>query len=247
MAELTRVFRTSETEIGHRFSSNSPNNKYIRTLIHTGFIAPKQNPANILNRFIPDLNDFPGNDKVVCIGSKAVAVLQNRFRREDEIHPGLLCQIASRFGTKTEHGVGVAGHPKKIQAAIDEVGISRIAFAIAASGIEKTALKLKILHNRIGLFFIIAGDKVKAIDGLSHGDGYEHHVLLCPDNTKFILSLSGEVKFPVALVDINYVGGDVSVTTKNSPLSKSEIYDALIDNPFGQFKERTPIAVIGRI
>jgi hypothetical protein len=247
MVEHSRVFKTSETDIGHRFSSISPDGKYIRTLIHTGFIAPRQSPATLLNSFIPDLEDFPGEDKVVCLGSKVVALLQNRVRREDEIHPGILCQVASKFGTRTEHGVGVAGYPKKIQAAIDEVGLNRIIFALAASGLEKIALKLNILKDRIGIFFIVAGDKVKAIDGLSPGGGYEHHILLCPDNAEFLASLSGNVKFPVALVDINYVGGDVPVTTPNSPLSKDEIYTALKDNPFGQFKERTPLAVIGRI
>ena len=244
--EQVRVFKTGENNIGHHFFSLSPDGKYTRTLIHTGFIAPNQSPASLIKAFVPSLDGFPGKDKVVCLGSKVTAVLQNRVIRENNIHPSLLCQIATRFGTKTEHGVGVAGHPKKIQVAIDEVGLIRILFALGVSGLEKTVLKLGLIHKRLGLFFVIAGDQVKGIDGLSHDDGYEHHVLRYPNNERFLSDLLGTIEYPVSLVDINDIGGTVSAITPNCPLTRDEIFTALRDNPFGQHKERTPIAVIGR-
>lgn len=248
MIERFRVFTSKETKVGNRSISLSPDQHYIRTLICTGFIASKQSPACLVRNFVPDLEEFEGKDKVICLGAKAISVMQGRYKRINEIKPSRFSIVASKFGTKTEHGTGVAGHPAKLQVAIDEVGLPRLLLASGISAMEKTALRLGILKNKLGLFFIVAGMEVKAIDGLVEDGGYHNHVILCPNSYQTVCDeIESQVNAPIALADINDIGGSVLSVSQSSPLTRKEVYLALKDNPFGQDKRRTPLAVIGRV
>lgn len=243
MSEYLRVFNSNEIEVGQHIISLSPDGKFVRTLI-----APNQDPVSLLQRFIPSMDDFAGSEKIICLGAKAVSVLQGRYRRKDEINPGRFANFAFRFGTRTEHGTGVAGYPEKLQAAVDEVGMVRIALAAGVSALEKISLKYGLINHKIGLFFIVAGKRVEAIDGLVEDGGYHNHVILCPEDYDVLPEqLRTKTGLPNAIVDINYIGGSVLSISKDSPYKKKEILSALSDNPFGQDKRRTPIAVIGRV
>lgn len=249
MHETIRVHGTrSEQHLGERTTSISPDGKYLRTLIYTGFIAPNQNPTDIVRRFATPLDDFPGEDKLVCMGAKLISISQGRYRRINEIHSGLFSQIATHFGTRTEHGTGVAGNPAKIQAAIDEVGLARIALASGASAIEKAAYRIGILNKRQGLFFKIAGKDVEVIDGLVVDGGYQNHVILAPINPdETCTRIENDTGIPTAIVDISYIGGSILGLSPFSPYSREELFGILSDNPFGQGKGRTPIAVVGKL
>jgi len=247
MSAEFRVFSSSNLEVGKQFVSNSPDGKYVRTLLQTGFVAPNQSLTGFIDRFTPSLDDFPGSNKILCIGAKVISLLQGRYIRKDDIKTGTFARIASRFGTKTEHGVGVAGYPEKLQTAIDEVGMPRVVFASGVSALEKVVVRSGIIKKPIGLFFIIAGKRVEAIDGIVPDGGYHNHVILCPDDYKTLAeTLTIETKIPIAIVDINYIGGSVLSISHNAPLTKKEVFSALSDNPFGQDKKRIPLAVIGR-
>jgi len=222
----------------------SPDGHFVRTTVETGFVFPNQPIELLLQKFIPRIDDFTGDAKIVCLGSKLVSVLQGRYRRATDIHPGRFARSATRFGT----GFGVGGFPEKLQAAIDDAGYPRIIAATTASAMEKTAIKLHMLRNRIGVFYIIAGSRAKAIDGLYGGDGYDKHVLLAPANPQQTCDrLQGAFGFPVAIVDINNLGGDILGLSNTSALSRTDLIQALKDNPAGQEYERTPVTVVGRI
>lgn len=248
MSEGLRTFNSTELPIGQRFVTTSPDGKYVRTLIYTGFIAPNQNLPLLTERFIPRLDHFEGTDKMVCIGSKVISLLQGRYKRVNQIIPGSFARFATRFGTRTIHGNGVAGHPEKLQAAIDDVGLARIVLAAGVSALEKVALHYGIINKRKGLFFLIAGKRVESIDGLIADGGYQNHVILCPNNyNKVSTQLERVTGLPNAVIDINDLGGSVLSISEGSPYTKQEIFSALSDNPFGQDKRRLPLAVIGKV
>lgn len=249
MVERIKTIRSSRVEIGNRSVSISPNKRFVRTLIHTGFIAPHQNPALLLEGFISEsLDSFSGEDKVACVCHKAAAVLQGRYRRKSTIDPDFFCIFASSFGTCNENnGISIKGCPEKLKIAFEEVGLIRILSAIGASALEKLALKLNILKEKRGLFYALAGEKVTVIDVSSGKDGYNNHLILYPDVLSFFEQVENAIEYPVALVDINYLGGKVLGRTRTCQIKEEEILLALNDNPFGQGKERTPLAVIGRL
>jgi hypothetical protein len=247
MVERLHLYSEGDRPIGEHFVSCSPDGRFVRTLIYTGFVAPRQDLTQLIDHFVPDIESLDGVDKTVCLGAKLVALSQGRYRRKNQIHPGIFASVASRFGTRSKHGVGPVGHKEKLQAAIDEVGFARILCAATTSLAEKLALEIGFIHEQMGLFYRIAGQRVKAIDGLGKDDGYANHVILCPcDPMALCQDITSQTGIPVAIVDINYVGGDILGVSDNSPLNEWEIYHALADNPFGQRKERTPIAIVGR-
>ncbi len=248
MSESFRVANSSNLDIGKQVVSESPDHRFVRTLIHTGFIFPHQNPEDLLLRFTPDITCFDGSDKVVCIGSKVVSIMQGRYKRANEVKPGIFANLASPFRTKTDDPDEPIAYPRKLQVAIDEVGIARVGLAAGVSAVEKLALKAGILKKRLGLFFLIAGKKVEVIDGLFDDGGYKNHVILCPDDYNHLSDQWEQTTgLPNAVVDINYQGGSVLSVSRGASYTKQEIFAALSDNPFGQDKRRMPIAVIGRI
>lgn len=177
-----------------------------------------------------------------------MAIAQGRSFFTWQIRPSWWARRLSRFVVRTPHGIGL-GDPTTMQLAIDEVGLLRILFASAVSAAGKAV-------GRRGLFYRITGPQVAAIDGPTQYSAYPANVsakLAPADPTGVAHQISAAIRstLPPALtaryrgaviIDANDLGRTVLGHDTGQP--PELLAAAFADNPLGQGREQTPLAVV---
>ena len=187
----------------------------------------------------------------VLVVGKVVAITQGRSFFTWEIQPGMAARLLSKFVMRTPHGLGL-GSPWAMQLAIDEAGLPRV---LGASAI---GLAGKLIRRR-GWFYRVAGHHVNDINGPTEYSAYPSNVSakMAPKDPELVStdlrrtiqrSLPADARPTfggVALIDANDLGRQILGQDTDRPNS---FFDALVaDNPMGQGRQLTPIALALRI
>lgn len=182
------------------------------------------------------------------VSEKIVATAQGRSFFVADLKPGMWARLLSRFVVRTTYGIGL-GHPVTMHLAIKEVGLPRILAASAFSVVGK-------LVGKRGVFYQIVGDKVRAIDGPTEYSAYPANVSakLAPANPdKVSREISAALRASLPPRDAGRFGGTViidandigrNVLGHDTALPTDELAAAFADNPLGQGREQTPLAVV---
>ena len=170
-----------------------------------------------------------------------VAITQGRSHRMVDIRPGRLARFLVRFVTRPGYGIGL-GTAETMQLAIDEVGAPRILLAAVVSGLTKP-------FGVHGLFYRIAGPpggRHRRADQLHHPAvqrvGHARARAI-PDGAA--RRLAAALDQPVAVIDANDAG--VNVLGASPGVDRQLVRRLFADNPLGQSREQTPIAVVRRV
>jgi len=178
---------------------------------------------------------------IITISESAVASAQGRAIPIKDIKVSFLAKILWRFVRKVPYGTGLR-NPYSMECAIKECGKIRIFIAAIFSGITK-------LLGRRGDFYRIAGKQAAMIDApyTSGIKEYYECVIMGPkEPDKVAKKISKHFSLPVAIVDVNDIGGSWVVGASNN-VNKKLIEQILKDNPGGQGDEMTPIVIIREI
>ena len=209
--------------------------QYRRLCIKTHVITDVDRIADVAVQYAgPHMQ--PGD--VLFITEKAVACTQKRAIPMKDIHPRPLAKLLCKFVLKTPYGIGL-GIPETMEMALRECGTIRILFAAFCSAIGK-------LFGKRGIFYIIAGDKARAIDGPCSFTlpPYNEYVVLGPaDPDKVARETADALGHPVLITDINDLGGNI--LGRSDASMDPELYVRILkDNPLGQQSEQTPMGII---
>ena len=210
---------------------------YRRLCIKTHVITDADKMADVALQYAAP-HMVPGD--ILFITEKAVACTQKRAIPMKDIHPRPLARLLSRFVLKTPYGIGL-GIPETMEMALRECGTIRILFAAFCSAIGK-------LFGKRGIFYNIAGDKARAIDGPCDFTlpPYNEYVVLGPaDPDKVAREVSEALGHPVLITDINDLGGNI-LGRWPQDLDPDLFVRILKDNPLGQQSEQTPMGIIRR-
>ena len=147
----------------------------------------------------------------------------------------------SRFVTDSPYGIGLRD-PRNMQVAIKKVGIFRILLAALVAAFTK-------LVGLSGWFYRIAGLEVQMIDGaVDHRfKQLKDYIVLAPKKPNSTAKkISREIDAPVAIVDVNDIGGSVVVGKHGcGQFAKEEIEELMRhDNPLGQAQQQTPMGIL---
>jgi asparagine synthase (glutamine-hydrolysing) len=184
------------------------------------------------------------------ISEKIVAITQGRSWYTWEVRPRRSAKILSRFVTRTPAGIGL-GDPTTMELAIREAGLPRVVAASAAGAVGKVV-------GRRGLFYDVVGDNVRAIDGPTPYSAFPSNVSAKlppkdPDGVSARLSAAirradipeslrsafvGTVVMDANDIGRNVLGTDVAGTTREA------LEGTFADNPLGQGRQRTPMAIL---
>ncbi len=210
---------------------------YRRLCIKTHVITDADKMADVALRYAgPHMTE----GDILFITEKAVACTQKRAIPMKDIHPRPLARLLCKFVLKTPYGIGL-GIPETMEMALRECGTLRILFAAFCSAIGK-------LFGKRGIFYNIAGDKARAIDGPCDFTlpPYNEYVVLGPaDPDKVAQEVSEALGYPVLITDINDLGGNILGRWPQS--LDPELYVRILkDNPLGQQSEQTPMGIIRR-
>lgn len=182
------------------------------------------------------------------ISEKIVAITQGRSFFLTDLHPRWSARFLTKFVTKTPHGIGL-GSPYTMELAIREVGLPRILFASAGGAIGK-------VFGKRGVFYNLVGDNIRAIDGPTEYSAYPSNISakLPPKDPDLVAErLSNAIRelVPdeykhtfggVIVMDANDIGRNV--LGKHAEGDKHYFELMFGDNPLGQAREQTPMAIV---
>ena len=129
-----------------------------------------------------------------------------------------------------------------MQREIEEVGWLSGVIAAAVGGFTK-------LLGRSGDFYRLAGMKAALIDDAetSPVEPYTHNMIKGPlDPGGTAQKLSDETGYPIAVMDINDIGGSWMIGASQG-VSKHFLETVMKDNPQGQGDELTPLCIVRRL
>ncbi len=212
--------------------------KYARYPIKTDLITQKNKDlVATIKKYIQGITQ-PGD--TLFISEKIIAIMQGRAYPIDQIKPSKIAIWLSKKVYKNPAGIGLAS-PETMQLAIEEVGLWRIILAALAAFITK-------LFGIRGVFYLIAGEKARGIDGpVDYAiPPYNTYASKIPKNPKKTAErISQAVNLPVAIVDVNDLGARILGASQG--VNKNILIKALQDNPLGQTDESTPIGILRKV
>ena len=227
----------AEPNEGREFHAAIDGVVYARQPVRTHLVTAADDAAEVLRRYVTDLDE---DVALVAVSERMVAITQGRSHRMVDIRPGRLARLLVRFVTRPGYGIGL-GTAETMQLAIDEVGAPRILLAAAVSGITKP-------FGVHGLFYRIAGPQAAAIDGPTSYTipPYNESATLGPsDPDGAARHLAAAVDRPVAVIDANDAGCNVLGASQG--VDWQLVRRLFADNPLGQAREQTPIAIVRRV
>jgi hypothetical protein len=210
---------------------------YARHPVRSHLITATDDAAEVVRRYAAPLGE---DVAVVAVSERMVAITQGRSHRMIDIRPGRLARFLVRFVTRPGYGIGL-GTAETMQLAINEVGAPRILLAAAVSGLTKP-------FGVHGLFYRIAGPQAAAIDGPTSYTipPYNESATLGPrDPNGAARLLAAAIDKPVAVIDANDAG--VNVLGASPGVDRQLVRRLFADNPLGQSREQTPIAIVKRV
>jgi len=210
---------------------------YARQPVRTHLVTAADDAAEVVRRYTTALEE---DVVLVAVSERMVAITQGRSHRMVDIRPGRLARLLVRFVTRPGYGIGL-GTAETMQLAIDEVGAPRILLAAAVSAVTKP-------FGVHGLFYRIAGPQAAAIDGPTSYTipPYNEAATLGPrDPDGAARTLAAAIDQPVAVIDANDAG--CNVLGASPGVDRQLVRRLFADNPLGQAREQTPIAIVRRV
>ncbi|MCX7994992.1 MAG: coenzyme F420-0:L-glutamate ligase [candidate division WOR-3 bacterium] len=235
---MDRISEKWQPNEGKRLVIEVDGTDYARLPVKTHVITSQDDILKIVEQYaLPHLEE----GDIVFISERIVAITQGRAFPIKEIKPSWLARFLVKFVHKSPYGIGL-GSPWTMELAIREAGILRILFAAFVSAITKP-------FGIKGLFYIIAGKSVAAIDGPCHYTlpPYNEYAKLGPKNPdKVARELKQRFNYDFVIIDANDLG--VSVLGKSSKKINDDFCRKVFrDNPLGQSHQQTPIAIVRKI
>ena len=206
--------------------------------VETRIFTPDDDIRELIKEYAVPLIQ-PGD--ILSLSESPLAITQGRAIPVSELHITPLANILWRFVAKVPYGIGLRA-PASMQCAIDECGAPRIILAALAGALGKV-IRVK------GLFYKVAGMQAALIDAAETSvvPPYNHTVIKGPLHPeKVAQELSDEFGLPVAVMDINDIGGCWMIGGSKG-LSKHFMETVMGDNPQGQDDELTPFCLIRKV
>ncbi len=213
---------------------------FARLPIKTSVVGRDDDLAEVCREYVA-AHVKPGD--TVAMAENAVSAAQGRSYQIDDIHPTWLARKLGAAVTKTPHGIGL-GTPQTMQLAIDQVGAPRIVLAAAAGAAGR-------LVRKRGVFYLVAGREVEAIDGPAYNRLPPHNTAASlgpadPDGVAASLSaaLSEAAGGTVHAAVIDASDLAVTVLGASAGADRELVGYLMRDNPLGQGTEQTPVCVL---
>lgn len=200
--------------------------------VHTRILTHKD---DIVDTIVKYAKQDVGPDDIVCAAESVVAITQGRAVRPEDVDPCFLAKILCRFVPQ----YGSLASTYGMQCAMDAEGKWRVFFAMLLGMVAK-------IFGKSGVFYKMAGEQASLIDDVTGTmPPFDKHMVYGPQNPNEVAE-----KIKAALGCYGAVVADVNdlkraaVLGSSSGLKPQEIARILIDNPFGNASQKTPIVII---
>lgn len=202
--------------------------------IRTHVITENDEIVSLVGRYTAGL---AGPQDIIAVAESVVAITQKRAILPEAVHPGLAARFLCRFPAKH----GSLATPGAMQLAIREAGLPRILLGCAAAFFGR-------LIGKKGYFYLVAGRELAFIDDIAGTMWpYEKHIILGPKEPAVVVhSIQEATGAEAVIADVNDLKC-VDILAATSPESECIAKEALVNNPFGNDDQQTPIVVIKKV
>ena len=200
--------------------------------VRTRILTPQDNIVEAIAQYA---EGGIGPDDVVSVAESVVAITQGRLTRPEELKPNFMACLLNRFVPQKGSLSSVYG----MQAAMDAEGTWRVTSAMILGILAK-------LVGRSGVFYELAGTQAALIDDVTGTmPPFDKHIVYGPDKPN---EVAEAIKarfgcYGAAVADVNDLKR-AAILGVSQGLDPKELSRILIDNPFGNASQRTPIVVI---
>lgn len=200
--------------------------------VRTRILTPKDNIVDAIEEFAKD-KIGPGD--VVSVAESVVAITQGRLVRPEEMDPCFLAKLLCRLVPQK----GSLSSAYGMQATMDVDGKWRVTFAMIMGIFAK-------LVGRSGVFYELAGEQAALIDDVTGTmPPFDKHIVYGPQDPNGVAEAIKQRLgcHGAAVADVNDLKR-AAVLGVTAGLEPKQLAQILIDNPFGNASQRTPIVII---
>lgn len=202
-----------------------------RIPIRTHIITGQDDIVEVVKKYTEEIVE-PGD--IISVAESVVAIAQGRAILPDTVRVGFLARFLCRFPGKD----GSLATPQAMQLAISETGTVKILVGVAAAFMGRLA-------GRRGDFYRVAGHHLALIDDVAGTMWpFEKHIILGPKNPQQVVDAIKEATGAEAVIaDVNDKR-NVDILAFSSGVDAGSLTGDLVDNPFGNDDQQTPIVII---
>ncbi|MCR5558912.1 MAG: F420-0:Gamma-glutamyl ligase [Schwartzia sp.] len=200
--------------------------------VPTRILTHKDDIVDAIERYT---KDKIGPDDAVSVAESVVAVTQGNIIRPEEVELSWPAKFFCHF-FKDE---GSLASPHGLQILMNSEGTLRVIMSMAVGFAAR-------LVGKAGVFYMLAGEQARLIDDVTGTmPPYDKHVVLGPKEPEEVVKRIKERVgcFGAAILDANDLKR-AFVVAATEGLDKEKVSKALIDNPFGNGSEKTPIVIL---
>ena len=200
--------------------------------VRTRIVTPKDNIVDIIEKYAG--NDIGPND-VVSVAESVLAITQGRILLMEEMKPRFSARLLCRFVPQK----GSLSSTYGMEAAMMAEGEGRVVFAFFMGILGK-------LVGKNGVFYEMAGTQAALIDDVTGTmPPFDKYLVYGPANPS---GVAEEIKrrlgcYGAAVADVNDLKR-AAVLGVTAGLEPKRLAKILIDNPFGNASQQTPIVII---
>ena len=176
-----------------------------------------------------------GENDVISVAESVVAITQGRIVRPEDLKITRVAQLCCRFIPD----YGSLASPHGMQSLMDVEGKWRVAFALVAGFFGK-------LIGQGGLFYKWGGEQTALIDDVTGTmPPFDKYIVYGPKNPNDVVKRLKERLgcFGAVIADVNDLKRSRIVGITDG-VDGDKVAKLLIDNPFGNASQKTPICII---
>ncbi|KXB91196.1 hypothetical protein HMPREF3191_01033 [Veillonellaceae bacterium DNF00626] len=199
--------------------------------VHTRILTNKD---NIVDAILEYAGDQITERDIVCSAESVVAITQNRYVRPEELKICWQARLMNRFVP----GEGSMASVYGMQAAMNEEGKWNMLYSFILGAVSK-------LFGKPGVFYARCRQASLIDDVTGTMPPFDKCLVYGPANTNQVCE---EIKkatgaYGAVIADVNDLKR-AAVLGRSKGINPEEIAKILIDNPFGNDNQKTPIVII---
>lgn len=190
------------------------------------------------DNIVDAIKEYAGGDitdrDIVCAAESVVAITQNRYVRPEELSPCWQARLMNRFVPAAGSMASIYG----MQAAMEKEGRWRMLFWFIAAAFAKLA-------GKNGVFYAKCRQASLTDDVTGTMPPFDKCIVYGPADTDEVCEeiVKATGAYGAVIADVNDLKR-AAVLGKSKGLDPKKIAQILIDNPFGNASQKTPIVII---
>lgn len=200
--------------------------------VKTRILTDKDDVLAVMDEYV---KDQIGPDDAVSIAESVLAIIQGRIVRPEDLKPCFLARTLCMFIPEG----GSLATPYGMQSLMDVEGKWRVAGAFVAGAVMKAL-------GKPGWFYRLGGEQTALIDDVTCTmPPFDKHIVYGPDKP---FEIAREIKrrlgcYGAVVADVNDLKR-ARIVSHTDGMNPALVSHLLIDNPFGNASQKTPIVII---